>query len=84
MPLHKQIAQENINRLGVPTGIEGSSFALTKLTARRSEPGYLVSETSFSEWRFLGLARSDGETSVSRAKESFSPTAALFSFSRQG
>ena len=62
MPLHRHIAQKSTDHLGIPTGIEGSSFALTKLRARKSEPGYLVAEKSFSEWRFLGLARADGET----------------------
>ena len=61
MPLYTQIVEQESTFLAVPTGIEGSSFALTKITAIKNDPGYVVDETSFTEWRFTGLTRVKGE-----------------------
>jgi len=55
MSLHNAITEEHATRLGIPTGLDGGSFALTKITAAKGDPGYVVAGNEISEWRFLGV-----------------------------
>ncbi len=61
MSLHNAITEERVTRLGIPTGLGGGSFALTKITAGKAEPGYVVADNQISEWRFLGVTYVKGE-----------------------
>jgi hypothetical protein len=61
MSLHNAITEERVTRLGIPTGLDGGSFALTKITAAKAEPGYVVNDNQVSEWRFLGVTYVGGE-----------------------
>lgn len=61
MSLHSAISEEQVTRLGVPTGLEAGSFALTKVTAARNDPGWIVTDNRVTEWRFAGVTYLKGE-----------------------
>ncbi len=61
MSLHSAISEEHVTRLGVPTGLEAGSFALTKVTAARNDPGWVVVDNQVKEWRFTGVTYIKGE-----------------------
>ncbi len=47
--------------LAIGTGITGNEFALTRLTALKKEPGWIVQEDSIEEWRIDGFMEQEGE-----------------------
>jgi hypothetical protein len=61
MSLHAAITEERVTRLGIPTGLEAGSFALTKVTAAKADPGWVVADNQVSEWRFAGITYVKGE-----------------------
>ena len=61
MSLHSAITEERVTRLGVPTGLAGGSFALTKITGAKSEPGYVVNGDRVTDWRFIGVTYVKGD-----------------------
>lgn len=52
-----KISIEENPYFGIPTGIKGSSFALTQLTALRNKPGWLVKEGGVQEWKITGFTQ---------------------------
>ncbi len=61
MSLHSAITEEKTTRIGIPTGLEPGSFALTKVTAAKSDPGWVVTDNQVVEWRFLGITYVKGQ-----------------------
>jgi hypothetical protein len=61
MSLHSAITEEQVTRLGVPTGLDKGSFALTKVTAAKNDPGYIVTGNDIREWRFIGVTYVNSE-----------------------
>ncbi|MBN1696844.1 MAG: hypothetical protein JW881_04965 [Spirochaetales bacterium] len=48
--------------LGVPTGVRGSSFMLTKLSNMKHSPGMIVRGLQIIDWKFTGFTRVGEET----------------------
>ncbi len=58
------ISRNDLEYLGVPTGIRGSHHSLKMLTELKNEPGWMVGSGGVREWRFLGFTRMDDQVYV--------------------
>ena len=47
--------------LGVPTGIRGKNFALTRISALKNERGWVVTNNEIKEWKIDGFMVHEGE-----------------------
>jgi hypothetical protein len=55
--------------LGVPTGITGSSFMLTKISNLKHLPGWIVRGEEIIEWKFAGFTRVGNENVIYSTEE---------------
>jgi len=55
------LLENNREILGIPTGIKGKSFALTKLSALKNEKGWIVGQDDITEWKVDGFLVREGE-----------------------
>jgi hypothetical protein len=58
------IKEKNGIFLGIPTGIKGRSFSVTKLSKSYSTNGWIVRGDKIEEWKVLGIVEHEGETFV--------------------
>ncbi|NOY08461.1 MAG: hypothetical protein GXP33_06440 [Spirochaetes bacterium] len=47
--------------LGVPTGVRGKNFALTRISALKNEQGWIVTGNKIKEWKIDGFTVHEGE-----------------------
>jgi CRISPR/Cas system CMR-associated protein Cmr5 small subunit len=64
--------------LGIPTGISGSSFMLTKMSNLKHLPGWLVHGEEITEWKFSGFTKTGEENFIYGPDEKGILLAALF------
>jgi hypothetical protein len=55
------IREQGTEWLGISTGLRGKSFSISRLTAMRVAPGWIVDGAKIEEWRFQGFSTQEGE-----------------------
>ncbi|MBN1411184.1 MAG: hypothetical protein JW969_10080 [Spirochaetales bacterium] len=58
----EKIDLDGVPYLGLPTGIIGKNFSLTKLAQVRNSPGWIVKDGEISEWKLMGTTKKDNNT----------------------
>lgn len=59
--MNRIIREQGAEWLGISTGLRGKSFSISRLTAMRSAPGWIVAGSAVEEWRFQGFSTQEGE-----------------------
>ena len=64
----KILLENGTEVLGIPTGIRGKNFAITKLSSLKNEKGWIVSDNGITEWKVDGFIVREGEIFLYGAK----------------